>query len=136
MILDSYVSRRSKIKELVEETTQKNICNFDLDTNPNSYIYKIKRFLTNTALGMKAGKVWNGTFNADGGYIVVKKDGELVCYHIYNWNDFQNYLFEKNKIDHPDSKLTRCDYGRIIDAEEAGMTEGSYVKLNFQIRFI
>lgn len=95
MILDSYVSRRSKIKELVEETTQKNICNFDLDTNPNSYIYKIKRFLTNTALGMKAGKVWNGTFNADGGYIVVKKDGELVCYHIYNWNDFQNYLFLK-----------------------------------------
>ena len=84
---------------------------------------------------MKAGSLWTGAFNASGGFIAVKKDGELLCYHIYNWNDFQDYLLNNTKIDLPDSKPHRCDYGRILTATEVEETEGSYIKLNFQIRF-
>lgn len=84
---------------------------------------------------MKAGKLWTGTFNADGGYITVKKDGELLCYHIYNWNDFQDYLISHTKIDRPDSKPKRCNYGTILDGVENGYGNGSFIKLNFQIRF-
>lgn len=136
MVLNSYLYKTRKLTDLVDLTTRQNPCDFDVETNPDFYTYKVKRFLTDAALGMKAGKVWSGTFSADGGYIIVKKDGNLVCYHIYNWNDFQDYLLEKTKIDYPDSKPSRCDYGRILKADEVEEADGSYIKLNFQIRFI
>ena len=55
-------------------------------------------------------------------------------YHIYNWNDFQDYLLNHTKIDLPDSSPHRCDYGRVLTAEEVEETDGSFMKLNFQIR--
>lgn len=136
LVLSSYLKKTNKITELVEDLTVENPCSFAVETNPNFYDYKVKRFLTDAALGMKAGRVWNGTFNANGGYIIVKKDGNLVCYHIYNWNDFQEYLLRGTKIDYPDSKPSRCDYGRILDYSEVGESKGSFIKLNFQIRFL
>ncbi|MDO5607955.1 MAG: HpaII family restriction endonuclease [Capnocytophaga sp.] len=136
IILGSYMKKTNKINELVGGLTKENPCNFAVETNPNFYDYKVKRFLTDAALGMKAGKVWTGTFNANGGYIIVKKDGDLVCYHIYNWNDFQDYLLKNTKIDYPDSKPDRCDFGRILDCSEVNEKEGDYIKLNFQVRFL
>lgn len=135
-VLNSYLKKINKTKELVEDLTLQNPCGFSVDTNPNFYSYKIKRFLIDASLGMKAGKVWTGTFNANGGYIIVKKNGDLVCYHIYNWNDFQDYLLNNTKIDFPDSKPSRCDFGRILSFNEINEIEGSYIKLNFQIRFL
>lgn len=135
LVLTSYLKKKNKITDLVQDLTTENPCNFAVETNPNFYDYKVKRFLTDAALGMKAGRIWNGTFNANGGYIIVKKDGDLVCYHIYNWNDFQEYLLKSTKIDYPDSKPTRCDFGRILDGVEIAEDNGSYIKLNFQIRF-
>jgi len=135
LVLNSHIKKISKLPDLVEDLNKRNPCNFALKINPNFYEYKVKRFLIDASLGMKAGSVWNGTYNASGGYIIVKKDGDLVCYHIYNWNDFQEYLFRNTKIDYPDSKPSRCDYGRILDSLEVDEPEGSYIKLNFQIRF-
>ena len=37
------------------------------------YAYKIKQFLLAFALGMTVSSPWDGCFNANGGYIVVKK---------------------------------------------------------------
>lgn len=39
-------------------------------------------------LGMMPSKVWDGQMNATGGYQVVKEDGDMLCYPIYNRNDF------------------------------------------------
>lgn len=135
LVLFNFFSKVNKIDELVGYLNKENPCKFNLELNPKFYEYKIKRPLVDAALGMKAGKPWSGNFNADGGYIAVKKDGELLCYHIYNWNEFQDYLISHTKIDHPDSKPNRCDYGVIINGNENGLEEGSYIKLNFQIRF-
>ena len=115
---------------------EKNTCNYKIDLNPNFYEYKIKRLLVDAALGMKAGKLWSGNYSATGGYIAVMQNGDLVCYHIYNWNDFQTYLFIHTKIDYPDSNPHRCDFGRILTAEDIVEKEGTYIKINFQIRFI
>jgi hypothetical protein len=136
LVLNSYLKKINKISELVEDLTTENPCGFAVEINPNFYDYKVKRFLTDAALGMKAGKVWSGTFNANGGYIIVKKDGDLVCYHIYNWNDFQEYLINSTKIDYPDSKPSRCDFGRILKNSEIDEVDKSFIKLNFQVRFI
>ncbi|WP_026977985.1 HpaII family restriction endonuclease [Flavobacterium tegetincola] len=136
LILNSYLTDKNKLEDLVEILEQENPCGFNISTNQNFYKYKIKRILIDAALGMKAGKMWDGTFNANGGYIIVKKDGDIVCFHIYNWNDFQDYLLTHTKIDYPDSKPNRCDFGRILNADELDEKEGSFIKLNFQFRFI
>jgi len=135
ILVYKFTTRHNKLTDLVGLLNESNPCDFNIELNPNFYTYKIKRLLVDAALGMKAGKLWSGSFSATGGYIAVKKDGELLCYHIYNWNDFQEYLFNHTKIDLPDSSPNRCDFGRILNANEIGETKGSFIKLNFQIRF-
>ena len=136
LIVYKYTTRFNKLTDLTNFLNKNNPCNFNIELNPNFYTYKIKRLLVDAALGMKAGKLWNGNYSATGGYIAVKKDGELLCYHIFNWNDFQEYLLNHTKIDLPDSSPNRCDFGRILSANEVNEAEGTYIKLNFQIRFV
>lgn len=44
----------------------------------------MKVLLLDSALGMTPGKERKGRYDANGGYLVVKKDGDIVCYHFYN----------------------------------------------------
>jgi len=71
----------------------------------------------------------SGTLDATGGYLVVKDDGEILCYHIYNRNDFEEYLLSNTKIINP--SLTRLKFGKVYKDNET-----FYIKLNLQIRFI
>lgn len=93
------------------------------------YKHKVKQLLEAIALGMTPGKPWDGKLQATGGYIVVKDDGELACYHLYDREKFLEYLYDNTKIDSPDMK--RHDYGTPEQKED-----GEYIKLNVQIRFI
>ncbi len=92
------------------------------------YKYKIKRFLTDVVLGMMPSKVWTGVYDATGGYLIVKEDGEMLCYHIYNRNQFEDYLFNNTKLETASS--SRHAFGKIF--EENGEL---YFRLNLQIRF-
>ncbi len=98
--------------------------------NPQSgfYEFKIKHFLINVALGMTPARAWDGLLPANGGYIVVREDGEIVCYHIYNQDAFRDYLFRHTKLETPST--TRHDFGKVYN--ENGKY---YIKLNLQIRF-
>lgn len=93
------------------------------------YSYKIKEFLTNIALGMTPSTKWNGSYDATGGYIIIKEDGEIVCYHIYNRNEFRNYLFNNSKLDTP--SRSKHKFGTFYNNDG-----NSYIKLNAQIRSI
>lgn len=135
-LLHNYTTGENRIQNLIQYLNLENPCQYNIALNPNFYEYKIKRLLVDMALGMKAGRLWTGTFNANGGYIAVKRSGEILCFHIYNWNDFQEYLVRNTKIDHPDSNVKRCNYGRILTGSVHDFIEGSYVMLNMQIRFI
>lgn len=84
--------------------------------------------LTDIALGLMPSKVWSGTYDATGGYLVVKKNGQILCYHIYNRNDFENYLFFNTKLE--TASTSKYDFGELY--EENG---NIYFKLNLQIRF-
>lgn len=97
--------------------------------NQPIYEYKIKQFLLAFALGMTAAKAWQGKFNANGGYIVVKEDGDVVCYHFFDRNDLEDYLFYNTRFETPST--TRHNFGFLYEKN------GSiYLKLNLQIRFI
>ncbi|MFN3641095.1 MAG: HpaII family restriction endonuclease, partial [Flavobacterium sp.] len=124
-----YTTHFSKTKDLVDYVSKSNPLGFDLKTNHPFYSYKIKKFLTDIALGMMPSKVWTGELDATGGYLIVKDDGEILCYHIYNRNEFEDYLINNTKLDTASS--SRHDFGHIYKED----TE-LYFKLNLQIRFL
>lgn len=93
------------------------------------YNYKLKEFLTSIALGFVPSTLWSGQYDASGGYIIVKENGDLVCYNVYNRNDFRDYLFKNTKLDTPSQ--TRHQFGQIYSKDT-----NFYIKLNAQIRFI
>ncbi len=128
IVYEFYSSDKSSVSDLVESTTNKNPLGFDVSNEHKFYEYKIKRFLTDIALGMMPSKVWTGQYDATGGYLIIKENGDVLCYHIYNRNEFEDYLFNNTKLDTASSN--RHDFGLIY--EENGKL---YFKLNLQIRF-
>lgn len=123
-----FTSTFSSVLELTSKISIANPLEYNLETNHPFYSYKIKRFLTDIALGMMPSKVWTGELDATGGYLVVKENGEVLCYHIYNRNEFEDYLFTNTKLETASS--TRHEFGKIY--EENGQL---HFKLNLQIRF-
>lgn len=128
IVYQFYSSSNSKTVDLLDSATALNPLNFDTESNHPFYSYKIKRFLTDIALGMMPSKVWTGELDATGGYLVVKENGDILCYHIYNRNEFEDYLIVNTKLETASS--TRHDFGTIYsDGDEL------FFKLNLQIRF-
>lgn len=123
-----FTSTFSTTVELTNQILEKNPLDYNLETNHPFYSYKIKRFLTDIALGMMPSKVWSGELDATGGYLVVKENGEVLCYHIYNRNEFEDYLFTNTKFETASS--SRHEFGKIY--EDNG---NLFFKLNLQIRF-
>lgn len=124
MVISYYSGMANKIADLCEIISQDN----PFELTKDDIDFKVKNFLRAVALGMVPGKPWNARLTAYGGYIIVKDTGELVCYHLYNDDDFKDYLYENTKLDTPDAK--RHDFGYLY--EEDGE---KYIDLNFQIRF-
>ena len=129
IVFDYYTSPISHLTDLVEKIADSNPLNFDIDNNHNFYEYKIKRFLVDVALGMMPSKVWTGKYDATGGYLIVKEDGDVLVYHVYNRNEFENYLLNNTKLDTASS--SRHNFGKIYKENNQ-----LYFKLNLQIRFI
>jgi len=128
MLLYYYSGRGTSIIDLVKLLEKKNPLNFDQSSMHKFYDFKIKNFLTDVALGMTPQKEWKGLYDATGGYIIVKEDGEIVCYHIYNRNEFQEYLLNNTFLDTPSS--SRYKFGEIYEEHDK-----VFMKLNLQIRF-
>ena len=129
IVFDFYSSEYSHLTDLVKKSSVKNPLKFDVENEHKFYEYKIKRFLTDVALGMMPSKVWTGKYDATGGYLVIKDNGDVLCYHIFNRNEFENYLLNNTKLDTASS--TRHDFGKINESNGQ-----LYFKLNLQIRFI
>lgn len=129
LILKFYTSKLSKINKLTLDLQYNNPLKFNTRHAHNYYEYKVKKLLTDIALGMVPAKVWNGQYEANGGYLVVKENGDVVCYHIYNKNLFESYLFNNTKLETASS--SRHEFGKLYKLKD------EYIfKLNLQIRFV
>ena len=116
----------SSCEEVLEIITKRNPLRYP---NPeNMYKYKFKKLLSAIALGMMPGSKWNGRDQANGGYIIVSHSGDVLAYHIYNRDFFEEYLFRNTKFESPGSDRHR--YGDLY--EQDGKI---FMKLNLQIRF-
>jgi type II restriction enzyme len=129
LLLLYYSGQGSNVNKLVETLEELNPLGFDQSSCHKFYSYKLKRLLTDIALGMIPSKVWSGKYDATGGCLIVKDNGDILCYHIYDRNEFEDYLLSNTKLETASS--SRHDFGIIYkDGNDY------YMKLNLQIRFI
>lgn len=123
------IASENTIKKFVESVSRKNTFGYNLNINSTIYEMIMKKFLTDYALGMRAAEVWKRDYQATGGYLIVKRDGDIICYHFYFTKNFEDYLYNNTKLDTPDPN--RHNFGDIY--LENGIQK---MKLNLQIRFI
>lgn len=127
--LGKYYSGQAKsVEDAIRLVSEDNPFGFDMSGHQPMYEYKMKQFLLAFALGMTPTTPWMGQFNANGGYIVVKEDGDIVCYHFFDRNDLEDYLFYNTVFDTPST--SRHGFGEVY--REDGQWR---MKLNLQIRF-
>jgi hypothetical protein len=119
---------RNTVKELIEDIASENPLKYNLTINSSMYEMMMKKFLTDYALGMRASKVWKRKYEATGGYLIVRQDGELVCYHFYFMKEFEDYLFNNTRLETPGTD--KHGFGNIYT--QNGQQK---MKLNLQIRF-
>jgi hypothetical protein len=125
MLVAYYSGTAKTCTELLNHLTIVN----PLSRPANFYEHKVKELLCAVALGMKPATPWDGSDEATGGYIVVKTDGEVLAYHIYNRDSFKGYLLNNTRFE--SGGTTRHKYAVLY--EDNGKV---YIKLNLQIRFI
>lgn len=126
MLADYYHQGASDCKTLIERIERDNPLGYPRE---GIYRYKMKKFLCAIALGMTPSKEWNGHDEANGGYVIVRQDGNVVAYHLYNRDSFEEYLlnntkFERGSIEKHGFATLYKDNGKM------------YINLNLQIRFI
>lgn len=127
-LLDYYCGKGRTLTEITEHISETDPLNIIANTDQPMYAYKIKQFLLAFALGMTCSTPWYGNFHANGGYIVVKEDGDVICYHFFDRNDLEDYLFYNTRFETPST--TRHNFGNIY--QEDG---DFFIKLNLQVRF-
>lgn len=131
MVLDSYINDKDIARGL-QRISERNPFNFDKSMGHDFYGYKMKSFLIAVALGMKPATAWNGIYDATGGYIIVKDDGDVICFHIYDRNLLEEYLVSNTRFETPTSDINKIGGRRFIVYKE---NDKWYFNLNLQVRF-
>ena len=123
------------------ETETQKVMPYIINSDPNAYgsnfesksiFYerKIKRFLVACSMGLTGAKAWSGQYQSDGGYIVVLRSGDVISYHIYDRQNFEDYLFFNTRQDTPSSSKKKGNFGEIY------LNEGKFeFYLNLSLRF-
>lgn len=130
LLCDNMPNPTSSIKSAVEKVALQNPFGYNGANIESFYEHKMKVLLVDTALGMTASKEWNGRYDADGGYIVVRNDGEIICYHFYKKNNVEDYLYNNTRFER--ASRGRHKYGSLYREQDGNV----YIDLNLQIRFI
>ena len=141
-----WYSGKSSLKDVANILEEKDPLNFYFgeESEQRLYEYKIMRFLTECAMGMTSETPWLGEYDKFGGVIVAKQDGDVVVFHIYDFNLFRNYLINNTKFEQPSTgedgdnpgtpkKSGKKYYYGWLYEEEGGCKK---IKINLQVRFV
>ena len=132
-----------KVSEILEEKDPLNFYSGD-KSDQKLYEYKLKRFLAECAMGMTSETPWHGIYDATGGVIIAKKDGDIVCFHIYDFNLFREYLINNTMFEQPSTGEDEDNPGYIRIKKGTKKyyygwlyeeNDKLYFKINLQIRF-
>lgn len=141
-----WIYRESSIKKVSTILEEKDPLGFynNETSEQKMYEYKIKKFLVECAMGMTSEKIWHGEYDSFGGVIIAKNDGDIVCFHIYDFNLFRNYLLDNTVFEQPSTGEDENNPGNIRTKKGTKKyyygwlyeeNEQLYFKINLQIRF-
>ncbi len=122
-------SSPSQLPVICDKLNTANPIGFPCGISPDIYHYKLKKFLAEVALGLKPATVWDGQYDATGGFIVVEKNGDITCYHLIQKNILEDYLLDNTYLDTP-SSAKFFSYGEVYEEDRVYK-----IKLTLQIRF-
>lgn len=86
---------KTSVKECLRYLSSKDFASYGFEDNNDTYKLRIENLLYSMFTGLKLGKKWSGRSEVNGGYIVVKKDGDVVAYHSCIADEFKEFLLEK-----------------------------------------
>lgn len=121
-LLNSYLTGEDSFENVVNAVFPSSI---DASRQP---IFKLKEFLGAVAMGLRPSSQWDGDTTKFSGILVVKGDGKVVFYYLYNRKNFEEHLFRSVAFER--ASTSRHKYGEIYS--ESGE---DLIKLNLQIRF-
>ncbi len=121
--------RSTDIQLLTNKLIEFNPLNLSAGEKEIFYKKKISEFIEAVTFGMMPNLKWDGKYEISGGLLTVKKDGEILCHHIFYDNiALKNYLFKNTKLESPST--TRHKYGQLYKKGN-----DIFFKLNLQLRF-
>jgi hypothetical protein len=144
LLLYRYKENESNLFQLAQILEEENPLSYPQDTDRAYYKYKLKKMLRDMSMGMTAETPWNGDFDASGGTLVVRDDGEVVCYHVYDIQKFESYLIGNTYLETPSTGEDKSKPGYSKPKDKGKnynfgwlYEEGDeiFLKLNLQVRY-
>jgi hypothetical protein len=129
---ESYLNAETEVQKVIPHIIKADPNNYGSNFSSETLFYerKIKRFLVACSMGLTGAKAWSGQYQSDGGYIIVLRSGNIISYHIYDRQNFEDYLFYNTRQDTPASSKKKGNFGDIY------LNQGRYeFFLNLSLRF-
>lgn len=116
------------MSDCVSYLADKDVADYGFEDLEDTYRAKIAQLLLCTFTGMRLGASWNGRQEVNGGYIVVKNDGDVVAFHSTIADEFKDFLVAKMLMESP-------SHSRHKDMYIYKENDRYFLKLALQLRF-
>lgn len=122
------LSGPTSVEDGIEYLAENDVAEYRFDDLKETYQGKIAHFLLCTFTGMRLGSKWNGRQEVNGGYIVVKNNGDVVAFHSTIADEFKDFLVAKMRMESP-------SHSRHKDMVIFKKDGKYFLKLALQLRF-
>lgn len=122
------LSGYTTMEDCVDYLAENDVAEYGFDDLKATYRAKIALLLICTFTGMRLGSKWNGRQEVNGGYIVVKNNGDVVAFHSTIADEFKDFLVAKMLMESP-------SHSRHKDMAIYKEDGKYYIKLALQLRF-
>lgn len=122
------LSGTTSVENCIEYLADNDVADYGFDDLDNTYRGKVANLLLCTFTGMRLGAPWNGRQAVNGGYIVVKNNGDVVAFHSTIADEFKDFLVAKMTMESP-------SHSRHKDMVIYKEGDRYFIKLALQLRF-
>ncbi len=119
----------SSVEDSIRYLADNDVVGYGFEDLYNTYKPKVANLLYSMFTGLRFSKPWSGRSDVSGGYIVVKRDGDVIAYHSCIADEFKDFLVDKLKFEAP--SCSRHDYMSIYKKDDGKY----YLKFALQFRF-
>jgi hypothetical protein len=122
------LSSSTSIEDCIEYLAENDVAGYGFEDLAQTYQGKVAQLLLSTFTGMRLGSKWDGRQAVNGGYIVVKNNGDVVAFHSTIADEFKDFLVAKMHMEAP----SHSRHKDMVIYKEDGRY---YLKLGLQLRF-